>query len=209
MLGLCGLLLRFAGGPVPDRGLVGGRGTARLRVVRLGGPRVRKGRRNAANGHEDVFMYRDLSTAPLLDLRRRIKAAMDVLDAMIRNRISLARSVEPAAQWDEIFCAGRVVFALFPGPTKVRVSPRTRVRSWVGHVSSSTLSAHQMARPGVAAHPSSAATGVAYEVECVVDASVVMQRLVPGVVQTVLFPWKCRSCSLSTTFLLWRRGSLG
>ena len=66
-----------------------------------------------------------------------------------------------------------------------------------------------MARAGVAAYPSSAATGVAYEVEYVVDAPVVMQRLVPGVVQTVLFSWKCRSCSLSTTFLFWRRGSLG
>ena len=28
----------FSGGPVPDRGLVLGRGTARFRVVRLGGP---------------------------------------------------------------------------------------------------------------------------------------------------------------------------
>ena len=34
-----------------------------------------------------------------------------------------------------------------------------------GHVSSSTLSARQMARAGVAAHSSSVATGVAYDVE--------------------------------------------
>ena len=89
---------RFAGGPVPERGLIMGRGTARMRVVRLGGPEVR------ADAHEggDVFMYRDSSAAPLLALRRRIKAAMDVLDAMIRDGISLARSVELAAQWDEI-----------------------------------------------------------------------------------------------------------
>ena len=73
-----------------------GRGTAGMRVVRVGGPKVRKARRNAAGAHEggDVFMYRDSSAAPLLDLRRRIKAVMDVLDAMIRDRISLARLVE-------------------------------------------------------------------------------------------------------------------
>ena len=53
-------------------------------------------------------MYRDYSVAPLLDLRRRLKAVMDVLDAMIRDGISLARSVELTAQWDEILWAGPV-----------------------------------------------------------------------------------------------------
>ena len=43
---------RFAGGPVPERGLIMGRGTARMRVVRLGAPKVRKARRNAADAHE-------------------------------------------------------------------------------------------------------------------------------------------------------------
>ena len=51
-------------------------------------------------------MYRD-SSAPLLDLRRRIKVVMDVLDAIIRDGISLARSVELAA-WDEILRVGPV-----------------------------------------------------------------------------------------------------
>ena len=32
----------------------------------------------------DVFLYRDSSIAPLLDMRRRFKAVMDVLGAMIR-----------------------------------------------------------------------------------------------------------------------------
>ena len=87
---------RFAGGLVPDGGLIMGRGTARMRVVRLGGPKVRKALKNAADAHEggDVFMYRDSSVAPLLNLGRRIKAVMDVLDAMNRDGISLARSVE-------------------------------------------------------------------------------------------------------------------
>ena len=35
-------------------------------------------------------MNRDSSAAPLLDLRRRFKAVMDVLDAMIRDGISLS-----------------------------------------------------------------------------------------------------------------------
>ena len=77
---------RFAGGPVPVRGLVVGRGTAIFRVIRLGGPKVRKVRRSAADVHEagDVFMHRDLSIAPLFDLRR-IKAVMDVLYSMVRK----------------------------------------------------------------------------------------------------------------------------
>ena len=37
---------RFAGGPVPDNGLVLGRGVFRSRFVRLGGPKVRRARRN-------------------------------------------------------------------------------------------------------------------------------------------------------------------
>ena len=53
-------------------------------------------------------MYRDSSAAPLLDLWRRFKAVMNVLDAMIRDGISLARSVELTAQWDEILWVGPV-----------------------------------------------------------------------------------------------------
>ena len=37
----------------------------------------------------DVFLYRDSSIAPLLDMRRRFKAVMDVLGAMTRYGISL------------------------------------------------------------------------------------------------------------------------
>ena len=84
LLGLFGrLLLRllwlmltvFSGGPVPDRGLVLGRGAARFRVVRLGGPKVRKVCGSAVDPADggDVHLYRDSSLAPLLDLRRRLK----------------------------------------------------------------------------------------------------------------------------------------
>ena len=43
---------RFAGGPVPERGLVMGRGTARMRTVCSGGPLRCPVRRNAADTQE-------------------------------------------------------------------------------------------------------------------------------------------------------------
>ena len=98
----------FSGGPLPSRGLVLGRGSAMFRVVRLGGHPVRKARGYAADVHDAacVFLYRDASLAPLLDMRRRFKAVMDVLDAMIRSGISLSRSVELTAQLDKILALG-------------------------------------------------------------------------------------------------------
>ena len=51
-------------------------------------------------------MYRDLSLAPLLDMRRRFKAVMDVLGAMIRHGVSLSQSVELTAQWDKVLVVG-------------------------------------------------------------------------------------------------------
>ena len=67
--------------PAPCHGLVLGRGIARFRHVRLGGYKVRKVRCNAVAVHDaaDFFLYRDASIAPLLDMRRRFKAVMDVL----------------------------------------------------------------------------------------------------------------------------------
>ena len=101
---------RFAGGPVPNRGLVMGRGVFRSRTVRLGGPKVRRARRNFADSQEgsEVSWYHDVSTAPLLDLRRRLKLVVDLLSAMIRGGVSLARSVELAVQWDAILRAGPI-----------------------------------------------------------------------------------------------------
>ena len=101
---------RFSGGPLPSKGLVLGRSTALFRRVQLGGPWVRRARANAADALDaaDVFLYRDLSVAPLLDMRRRFKAVMDLLDAMIRSGVSLSRSVELTAQWDQILALGPV-----------------------------------------------------------------------------------------------------
>ena len=71
-------------------------------VDSLGSHKVRKARGNAA----DVFFYCDSSIAPLLDMRRRFKAVMDVRDAVIRHGASLCRSVELAAPWDDILAVG-------------------------------------------------------------------------------------------------------
>ena len=101
---------QFAGGPVPERGLVLGRGFVVARAVRLGGPYVRKARGNFADPHEggDVFMYHDASAAVLLDLRCRFKAVGDVFHAMIRDGVTLARSLELTVQWDGIIRIGPV-----------------------------------------------------------------------------------------------------
>ena len=110
--GLCGLLLRrllllTLIGLLVAPSLPG--------ALRLGGVVLRfAAREKIADAHEsgDVFMYRDSSVAPLLDLGRRFKAVIDVLDATIRDGISLARSVELSAQWDsegwacQSFCLG-------------------------------------------------------------------------------------------------------
>ena len=79
-----------------------------FRVVRLSGHKVGKARDNVSdmNVGAGVFLYRDSSIVPLLGMRRRFKAVMGVLDAMIRCGISLARSVELTAQWDRILAAG-------------------------------------------------------------------------------------------------------
>ena len=88
--------------------MVLGRGSALLRIVQLGGPWVRRVRANVADALDaaDVFLYRDSFLAPLLDMRRRFKAVMDVLGAMIRYGVSLSRSVELTAQWDQILALG-------------------------------------------------------------------------------------------------------
>ena len=103
---------RFSGGRAPSWGPVLWRGSALFRIVRLGGHKVKKARGNATDALDaaDVFLYRDSSVAPLLDMRRRFKAVMDVLDAMIRYCVSLARSVELTAQSNRIRAAALVPF---------------------------------------------------------------------------------------------------
>ena len=91
--------------------MVLGRGRAQFRVVRLGGSKVRKARGNVSDVGDaaGVFLYRDSSIARLLDMRRRFSAVLCVLDAMIRWAVSLAQSVELAAQWDEVLAIGPLI----------------------------------------------------------------------------------------------------
>ena len=72
--------------PFPCRGLILGRGSALFRVVRLGGHKDRKARGNVSDDGDaaGVFLYRDSSITRLLDMRRRFKAVLCVLDAIIR-----------------------------------------------------------------------------------------------------------------------------
>ena len=51
-------------------------------------------------------MFRNSSIAPLLDLRRWLKAVMDVLDGMIRKGVSLSWSLELTVQWECILMIG-------------------------------------------------------------------------------------------------------
>ena len=53
-------------------------------------------------------MYHDASTAVLLDLRRRFEAVGDLLHALIRDGVTLARSLELTVQWDGILRVGPV-----------------------------------------------------------------------------------------------------
>ena len=78
------------------------------RTVRLGGLVERPVRRNAADarGGGEVHLYRDSFAALLLDLRRRLKAIMNVLDVTIRDGVSSARSVELVIQSDGVLRVG-------------------------------------------------------------------------------------------------------
>ena len=99
---------QFAGGPVPVRGLALGRGVARFRTVRLGGPMVRSVRRSAIVDGDvlDVSLYRDSSAALVLDLRRNLKAILDLLDSIIRWGASLIRDVQLMHLWDSVVRLG-------------------------------------------------------------------------------------------------------
>ena len=99
----------FAGGPVPDRGLVPGRGVAQFRVVRLGGPPVRKARNNVADPLDggDVFVYRDSSIAFLLDPSRKLKNVFGCLGWHDQDR-SFAVSVS------RTYCAVGVILRVSP-----------------------------------------------------------------------------------------------
>ena len=98
----------LVGGPIPDRGFHLGRGVARFNKVRLGGPKVRKARAwcfDPGDGAQ-VDLYRDASVAPLVDLRRRFRAVLDVVGAVRRSGFSVSRGLELTRQCDAFVAAG-------------------------------------------------------------------------------------------------------
>ena len=99
---------QLAGEPVLVRGLVLGRSVVRMRTVRLGGPMVRSVRRSAIGDGDvgDVSLCRDSSAAPVLDLRRNLKAILDLLDSTVRLGASLARDVQLVHLWDSVVRLG-------------------------------------------------------------------------------------------------------
>ena len=101
---------RFSGGPLPSRGLVGVLPLLELLSLVV----IRFGKLVAMLLTLMMllmsFLYRDSSIAPLLDMRRRFKAVMELLDAIIRCGVSLSRSLELSAQWDRI----PIIGPLFP-----------------------------------------------------------------------------------------------
>ena len=70
--------------------------------------KVRKVRSSAVDPADGgcVHLYRDSSTAPLLDLRRRLKVVFDILGGIIREGFTLASSFELTSQWGYILSAG-------------------------------------------------------------------------------------------------------
>ena len=97
-----------AGGPIPDRGFRLERGIARFNKVWLGGPRVRKARARCLDPGDGalVDLYRDASVAPLVDLKRRFRAVLDILSAVRRFGFSVSRGLELTRQCDAIIAAG-------------------------------------------------------------------------------------------------------
>ena len=53
-----------------------------------------------------VDLYRDRSVAPLVDLRRRLKAVLDVIAAIGRSGFTVSRSLELTRQWGSIVAGG-------------------------------------------------------------------------------------------------------
>ena len=79
-----------------------GRGLACFNRVRLGGPKVRRVRATCSDPGDAALidLYRDHSVAPLVDLRRRLRAVVDVIAAIGRSGFTVSRGLELTRQWD-------------------------------------------------------------------------------------------------------------
>ena len=98
----------LAGGPVSVRAFCLGRGLACFSKVRLGGPKVRRVRARCSDPVDAalVDLYRDHSVAPLVDLRRKLRAVLDVIAAIGRSGFTVSRGLEHTRQWDSVVAGG-------------------------------------------------------------------------------------------------------
>ena len=97
-----------AGGPMPTSGLRLGRGSAKFRMVALGGLVVVK-LRSDISGSEDgqsVHLYKDASVSGIIMQRRKLRCVLTVLDGIARHGPSRTRSLELAVQWNAVSSAG-------------------------------------------------------------------------------------------------------
>ena len=100
----------LAGGPMPSRGLVLGRGTAKFMGVSFDGANVGRFRREIAwpAGAAEVHLFRDFSIAPVLILKRRLRVVADLLRRSGENGFTVSRGLELDAQWRSILRDGPV-----------------------------------------------------------------------------------------------------
>ena len=71
-------------------------------------PKVRGARARCSDPGDGalVDLYRDRSVAPLVDLRRRLKAVLDVIAAIGRSGFTVSRGLELTRQWGCIVAGG-------------------------------------------------------------------------------------------------------
>ena len=94
-----------AGGLVPPRGLVRGRGSALLCKGVIGGSRVQKlrsGYGDAAGASE----VRDISVAPILSLKGQLTAVHSLLESIALAGFTIERALQLNRQWDAIVSRG-------------------------------------------------------------------------------------------------------
>ena len=74
----------------------------------MGGPNVSRTRAWCSDPGDGplVDLYRDHSVAPLVDLRRRLRAVLDIIAAIGRSGFTVSRSLELTRQWGSIVAAG-------------------------------------------------------------------------------------------------------
>ena len=78
--------------------------------VRLGGPQVRKTRSDRVDADDAAFLepYRWSSTAPLVDLQRKLKNVLGILGEMQERGFSKRLHLELCSQWESIVLGGLV-----------------------------------------------------------------------------------------------------